>query len=202
MSKKHTLWLAVGMVALLLVGVLAGIAPRLRVMDRLDSEALSLQDRARRADNGAAEIVRLESHLADVQEIEETSIKDIPAENDVAGLIRALTTRLDRLGMTEREITTGAIEALEDAMAAPMTVRMRGPFLGVQEAVEWLESLPRLVRVLRVKIETPNRSASDRLAGGSADVEAELILNVFFDAVGFSNDGVVANAEGGGDAHE
>lgn len=202
MSKKHTLWLAVGMVALLLVGVLAGIAPRLRVMDRLDSEALSLQDRARRADNGAAEIVRLESHLADVQEIEETSIKDIPAENDVAGLIRALTTRLDRLGMTEREITTGAIEALEDAMAAPMTVRMRGPFLGVQEAVEWLESLPRLVRVLRVKIETPNRSASDRLAGGSADVEAELILNVFFDAVGFGNDGVVANADGGGDAHE
>ncbi len=202
MSKKHTLWLAVGMVALLLVGVLAGIAPRLRVMDRLDSEALSLQDRARRADNGAAEIVRLESHLADVQEIEETSIKDIPAENDVAGLIRALTTRLDRLGMTEREITTGAIEALEDAMAAPMTVRMRGPFLGVQEAVEWLESLPRLVRVLRVKIETPNRSASDRLAGGSADVEAELILNVFFDAVGFGNDGVVANADGEGDAHE
>lgn len=202
MSKKHTLWLAVGMLALLLVGVLAGIAPRLRAMDRLDSEALSLQDRARRADNGAAEIVRLESHLADVQEIEETSIKDIPAENDVAGLIRALTTRLDRLGMTEREITTGAIEALEDAMAAPMTVRMRGPFLGVQEAVEWLESLPRLVRVLRVKIETPNRSASDRLAGGSADVEAELILNVFFDAVGFGNEGVVANAEGEGDAHE
>ena len=95
-----------------------------------------------------------------------------------------------------------SIEALEDAMAAPMTVRMRGPFLGVQEAVEWLESLPRLVRGLRVKIETPNRSASERLAGGSADVEAELILNVFFDAVGFGNDGVVANADGGGDAHE
>jgi len=181
-NRSHRIWLPVGFIALLVLGVLAGVMPRLRSLDRLDSEAASLTDRARRADNGAAEIARLEERLEAARIIATSQIKRIPAENDIAGLIRQLTSRLDRLGMTEREITTGAVEDLDDAFAAPMTVRMKGPFLGVQDAIEWLESLPRLVRILRFKIESPRRSAADRLASSEATVEAELILNVFFDA--------------------
>lgn len=182
MSRSHRIWFPVGFVALIVLGVVAGIMPRLRTIDRLDQEAASLADRAHRADNGAAEIARLQERLTAAKTVATGGIKNIPADNDIAGLIRQLTSRLDQLGMAEREITTGSIEDLGDAFAAPMTVRMKGPFLGVQDAVEWLESLPRLVRILRIKVETPRRSAADRLAAHDAAVEAELILNVFFDA--------------------
>lgn len=195
MSRSHRIWLPVGFIALIVLGVVAGVMPRLRAMDRLDQEAASLTDRAHRADNGAAEIARLQERLQAAKAIATGGIKAIPAENDIAGLIRQLTSRLDELGMTEREITTGSIEDLGDAYSAPMTVRMKGPFLGVQDAVEWLESLPRLVRILRIKVETPRRSAADRLATHDADVEAELILNVFFDANRIEPGSAVAAAD-------
>lgn len=195
MNHSHRIWLPVGFIALILLGVLAGVMPRLRTLDRLDAEATSLSDRAHRADNGAAEIARLEERLEAARTIATSQIKRIPAENDIAGLIRQLTSRLDRLGMTEREITTGAVEDLDDAYAAPMTVRMKGPFLGVQDAIEWLESLPRLVRILRFKIESPRRSAADRLASSEATVNAELILNVFFDANRIEQGPQVADAD-------
>ncbi len=194
MSRSHRIWLPVGFVLLVVMGVLVGVLPRVSAIGELKDEAESLRDRAQRADNGAAEIARLEERLGAAQVIATSAIKEIPTRNDIAGLIRQLTSRLDLLGMTEREITTGGVEDVGNAMSAPMTVRMKGPFLGVQDAIEWLESLPRLVRILRVKIETPRRTAADRLASHEATVEAELILNVFFDANRFGETTEVASA--------
>lgn len=194
MKEPLRLWFGLGWVALVLIGVFAGVQPKLKGIDRLEAEGASLTDRAERADNGAAELARLRNRLSEVRAIAETQIKKIPSESDVAGLIRELTSVLDQLGMSEREITTGSAEDFDDAMSAPMTVRMKGPFLGVQASIAWLESLPRLVRVLRLKIETPRRSAQDRLSSREVQVEAELLLNVFFDTRAKRSPELVADA--------
>ena len=58
------------------------------------------------------------------------------------------------LGVTDREITTGGANKLDDASTMPMSVTAQGRFLSVYEAVRWIESLPRLVRGQRLRIDT------------------------------------------------
>jgi len=182
MKEPMRLWFAVGLVVIVALGMLAGVMPRINGVKRLNVEATSLADRASHADNGAAELERLLTNLEEVKQTAEHGIVDIPYENDMAGLIRDLTSQLDQLGMTERSITTGKTDDLKDTLSAPMSVTMKGSFLGVVAVIDWLESLPRLVRILRLTINAPHRTAEERLSTNDNQVEAELLLNVFYDA--------------------
>jgi len=173
--------LALVWVSLLLAGLTIGVRPRLRALDRLDADADSYAARAARADNGAAELTRLDDRLRAVRSTVDGEMKHIPPSTDAAEFIRALTSQLDTLGMSGREITTGATVDLDDAMSAPMTVRLRGPSTGVYQAIQWIESLPRLVRIVRVSIETPQRSADELLENAGRSVQAELLLSVYSD---------------------
>ncbi|RMH24211.1 MAG: hypothetical protein D6693_10200 [Planctomycetota bacterium] len=181
MRPSPRVLMALGWAALLLVGIVVGVRPKMRALDRLDAEADRMAARAARADHGGAELARLDNRLRAIRAEAEGTIKEIPASTDSARFIRQLTSRLDGLGMAEREITTGAVQELEDAVSTPMTVRLRGPSTGVLEAVRWIESLPRLVRVVRVTIETPRRSDQELLENAGRVVQAELLLNVYSD---------------------
>ncbi len=181
MNLSPRLGFALGWIALAALSVVLGVIPRVRAIDRLREDAMRLSSRSFRADNGAAELSRIEARLIAVREAVERETRDIPSEAAIAELIRAFTQRLDLNGMTEREITTGATTNLGDALAAPMSVRLSGPFLGVYDAIEWLESLPRLVRIVRVKVETPRRSTQDVLEHAGRKVQAEILLTVYSD---------------------
>lgn len=181
MNQSMQIRLLIGLIAIVAVGLFAGVLPRVHSIKRLKAESLSLLDRAHRADNGAAELTRLRNRLDELRADAETRVKDIPADSDVSGLVRAMTTRLDQLGMPEREITTGATNDLGDALSAPMSVRIKGPFLKTLAAVEWIESMPRLVRILRLKIQFPARGPAPSEDGDSPAIESELLMNVYFD---------------------
>lgn len=187
MTASPRLWLAIGWVALVALCVGLGILPRAKSIDRLKNDAARLSSRSFRADNGAAELARIEARLTEIRSTVEREARDIPADAAIAELIRAFTQRLDQNGMNEREITTGSTTDLGDALAAPMSVRLSGPFLGVYDAIEWLESLPRLVRIVRVKIETPRRSTQDVLDNAGRNVQAEILLTVYSDPAGNSD---------------
>lgn len=181
MKGSLQLWLGLGWVMLLAIGVFAEVKPRLDAIGRLNQEATSLRARAARADNGAAELARLRSQLQIARMIVQTETKPIPSRGDVAGLIRELTARLDEFGMTEREITTGSANLIEGVYSIPVSVRMKGSFLGVYASFDWLESMPRLVRILRVDIETPSQTLDERMSSTSSEVNGELLLDVYFD---------------------
>jgi len=197
MNRSTVFKLAMGWLALMVGGLGVLVWPRVNGLMRLSDERDRLQVRVAQADDGAAELNRLSEQLQRTRERAERDTKEIPSENNIAGLIRKLTAQLDDLGMSEREITTGSPIQLEQARSLPMTVSMSGRFLSVHRAIRWIESLPRLVRVKRLSVELPDQRSTD----GSFDwrdpqVEAELVLDVFYAPASVSTDEQVAGASG------
>lgn len=194
MTGPRTIWLAVAWVALVALGGVAVVAPSVRSIQALADERAELEDRVARSDDGAAAVRRLQEVLADVKNRAGRDVRPIPTDSDVASLIRSLTAQLDRLSIGEREITTGAATRLDDVSTMPMSVRAEGNFLSVYDALRWIESLPRLVRVQRLKFET------DKLGDGSPGrVRADLLLDLFFAPTGAQAPANAVAGAGGGE---
>lgn len=152
-----------------------GVWPKLSAIRRHEAKAQELATMIRESDDVNAQIGLLSEWRAEIHRRVSTSTTPIPAESDVAGLMRDLTRTLVDLGITEREITTGSAVESEESFSLPLSVTMRGRFPRVMEAVRWIENLPRLVRVRRIKIERSRDWTPDEPV-----VTAELLVDVFF----------------------
>lgn len=157
MNVPRFVWLLGGWLALTLIGAFGVALPTLRTFQDLRREAAELQGRIAREEDGAAQVRRLEVELEQLKSRASLETKPIPRDSDVAGLIRELSGELTRLGLMEREITTGAPTTVGKVRSLPMLVTLYGDFPSVNEAVGWIERLPRLVRVQRVRVEVDNR---------------------------------------------
>lgn len=177
--ERSTLKLWGGLVALLGAGA-AVLWPHWTQVRDLRDERSALGRRAALSDDGAAAVRRLEAELQTVQARAVSFVTPIPSDSDVASLIRQLSGMLDGLGISEREITTGAAVKDEDVSSMPMSVRIAGEFGSVYAAVRWIEGLPRLVRVQRVKIEADRPGAKADVRKTAGRVKAELLIDVFF----------------------
>ena len=154
----------------LMVALVAGllIAPGLRESSRLKREIGAFRDELTGPNSGPEVIERLGDELATLRALADSRLTPIPDESDVSGLIRVLSSMLDELGLDRREITTGDSRQLDEASSMPMTVRLEGPFPSVAEAIRRIESLPRLVRVQRLRVE------SDQPRSGEMDRSGEV----------------------------
>ena len=182
---------AVGLALATLGGVGGLLLPAWRGAHAMRAEIDRYEAELAEPQAGPEELARLRRERDDLMLLSDQRMTPIPPEADVAGLIRELSTMLDGLGLREREITTGASKALEEASSMPMTVTLTGPFPRVAEAVLRVETLPRLVRVQRLRLST------ERVRGGNTDrsgvVRADVLLEVFFDP----RDVLTAEAGGG-----
>jgi Tfp pilus assembly protein PilO len=175
MRSPNNIALLLWWIGLTVVGGGLMIWPNASDISGLRREASRLEDRVRRDDDGEAELRRLESRLEEVRAEAERRLRVIPAESGVADLIRQLSGLLSTLSIEEREITTGAATRAEHASLMPMSVSLTCGFLSVYDVVRWVESLPRLVRVQRLRV-----TSADREPGTGGPVEAEILLDVFY----------------------
>ena len=100
-------------------------------------------------------------------------------ESDIAGLMKTLSETLNDLGLSERDITTRPVKSHGDAQSLPVTVVLTGPFTSIYDAIARIETIPRLVRVERLRI------GGDAPRGGEATprdgvVRAEFSIDAFF----------------------
>ncbi|TVQ31601.1 MAG: hypothetical protein EA376_09025 [Phycisphaeraceae bacterium] len=179
MKSKMRLWLSVSLAAITLASLGLIIGPKHRSLARLNDERLTLAARVADADDGAAAIRRLEESLALARKMARQQTKPIPQDSDFASFMRNLSERLDELQLFDREINTGRELELDLAWSMPMSVTLRGPFTRVHDAIQWIESLQRLVRVQRLRIET-DRGRDDKTQLGG--VRVEMTLDLFFGA--------------------
>lgn len=176
MRSPTNLQLAVAWAAL--AGALGGLAvwPRYRAIRQQEARSVALAQMIEEADDVNAQIRELTEWMIEIEARVRAATTPIPRDSGVADLMRDLTDKFRELGITEREVTTGAPSNGAEASALPMTVMARGSFMSVLESIRWIESLPRLVRIRRIKI--------DRARGwtpGDPRVSAELLLDAFFD---------------------
>ena len=179
MKSKMRLWLTVSLAAIALASLGLVIGPKHQSLARLNEEQQTLAARVADADDGAAAIRRLEEALAVARKMARQQTKPIPKDSDFASFMGNLSERLDELQLFDREINTGRELELDLAWSMPMSVTLRGPFTRVHDAIRWIESLPRLVRVQRLRIETDRGRDEKTQLGG---VRVEMTLDLFFGA--------------------
>lgn len=179
-----------GLVLVVALGVGVFIAPGYQRSSRLAHEIDRFQAELKKPNSGPEVIGKLTKQLETLRSLSDRRMTPIPQESDVAGLMTDLSAMLDSLGLTHREITTGDSRTLEEASSMPMTVTLEGPFPSIAEAVRRIESLPRLVRVQRLRVSSnqPRRGEFDR----SGEVRADVLIEVFY-----APQDVLASASGG-----
>ena len=164
-----------GWVLLVLIGIISMTWVQPRMLGQSRQELHALQRRLNRAEDGAAEIRILAGQLAAVKNTA-ASIKRVPTDSQFAVLNQNLGNRLEALGIVNREITNGGSVDLGPAKSIPMRIRMTSEFTGVYETIQWIESLPRLIRVQRVQI-----NSTDLENPWETQVEVEITLDAVFD---------------------
>lgn len=176
MRSPTNLQLSVAWLAL--AGLLGGalVWPRWRTVTSLERRSVGLAQMINEADDVNEQIRVLTEWMLEIEERVRASTTPIPEESGVAELVRDLTDKFRELGITDREITTGAPSMGEQSAALPMTVIVRGSFTSVLESIRWIESLPRLVRIRRIRIDRAKDWGLD-----SPRVSAEFLLDAFFD---------------------
>lgn len=172
--------LFVGLAGLVVAGLAVGVWPNLRAAERLDNAAADLSSRIERSDDGDAALGRLRVTLEERKQDSQRLLKDIPRDGDVGGFIRDVSDRFGELGLGRPEIKTGRPIENDHAQALPMTVEVNGTFLELMQAIEWVESIDRLVRVRKVSVKSPQGSGRETSFG--EPLEGELVLDVYYDA--------------------
>lgn len=159
------------------VGLL--VVPTMRRTAAIEAEVVELRVEAAKPSDGPEAIAGLERELEALQKRGEARMTPIPEQSDVAGLMRQLSGKLDELGLDKRELVQGTVKRLEEASLVPMSVMVEGPFPKIYSVARYLEGLPRLVRVqrLRIALGGTGRDTIDR----SGVVQAELLIDVFFE---------------------
>ena len=173
--KRAQLKVVAGWGLLVLIGLISMGWMQPKLLGGEQERLAGLNLRLDRAEDGAAEIRVLVNELGAVKQTA-SAIKHVPQDSQFAVLIQNLGNKLEALGIEEREITNGGSVDLGTAMSIPMRIRMTSGFPGVYRTIEWIESLPRLIRVQRVLIKS-----TDLENPWDSQVEVEITLDAVFD---------------------
>lgn len=155
------------------------VVPSMRRTAALATELSGLRVEAAKPSDGPEVIEGLTRELAELKSRGEMRMTPIPEQSDIAGLMRELSGKLDELKLDKRELVQGTAKKLEEASLVPMSVLVEGSFPEIYGVAKYLESLPRLVRVQRLRIALAG-SAKDTI-DRSGVVQAELMIDVFFE---------------------
>lgn len=178
MMRKSDIWLTLGWIAMTGSIALFMVLPHARQRQQLVGDVLRLRTELNAPDQAPELIREIEASLEVLEEFRAGRVTKIPEESDVAGLMQSISRTLSELRLDQRDITTNRPKALEYASSLPVSVTLTGSFPRIFRALEKIETLPRLIRVDRLKISAPTsgNGSIDR----TGEVRAEMSVSTFF----------------------
>lgn len=182
MTPRYITIPASALAVVLATSVFTLVLPAWRAGAHLDNEIGMMRAELARPSDGPEVIERLESRLNELRTTGRERMIPIPETSDIAGLVTYLSGALNRMGLTQREITTGAEVVIDDTKALPISITIRGPFGAIFEAIGEIERLPRLVRVERLRLAYDARGVAESF--DAQELRADLVINVFYGAKG------------------
>lgn len=171
--------LGVGFLALLLGGTAIAVLPPALARSHLKAELETLGLELLKPVDGPDVVDRLTHDLQGLRDFGKGRMTPIPTDNDVAGLMGMLSAILTDLGLERRDITTRSPKTFDGANSMPVTVVINGDFTKVYEAISRIESLPRLVRVERLRVALDDHREHEPQREGL--VRAELSIDAFYE---------------------
>jgi Tfp pilus assembly protein PilO len=178
MKPNRTVMLAAGWAALVAVGGAVGVLPAARERARLSAEIESLRVELAKPTDGPEVVDRLTEDLNRLREFGRGRMTPIPRESDTAGLMGMLSATLTEAGIDRRDITTRSTKMHGDTASLPVTVSMNGRFPSVYRVLAEIESMPRLVRVERVRLRA--QETKPGVPDRDGHLRAELSIEAFF----------------------
>lgn len=161
-----TLVLAVG------AFVMLGWYPANRDIKQLTEDIVSTQKQIDGYQGKTEEYPALYAEVQRMQAELDSTSKIIPQQNELAGLIREISTRIDGRALGERELNTRPTVESTHYQTLPIDIACTGDSLSAFNFVNDLESMPQLVQLsglyMSVDPENPNM------------VKTELKVNTFF----------------------
>lgn len=150
----------------------------------LDSSVKALRIELAKPVDGPDVVERLANDLKTLREFGQGRMTPIPEQSDVAGLMSILSDTLTDLGLEKRDITVRPPKSYGDppeASSLPVTLVLHGSFVNVCRAVERVESMPRLVRVERLRAVADERQTGTPSREGL--VRSDLSIEAFYGAL-------------------
>lgn len=165
---------------LIVIGAFGLLWPAWRANEALRAEIRVMRAELSRPTDGPEIIAGLADRLHELKSSSRERMIPIPETSDVAGLMTRLSAVLNRLGLSQREITTGSETMVDQTASLPMSVTLRGGFTQIYNAIREIERLPRLVRVQRLRLAYESRSQAELFEPDA--IRADLLIDVFFGA--------------------
>lgn len=178
MNSSRSLPPACGLALLLAIGTAIGTLPVLRSTSESLDEQARLRDEIALMRDDAEVVQRLREKLDVLSELGAGRLTPIPVENDMAELIRTLSTTMDEAGLRDRDISLQNPKQLDAAKVLPISVRAGGSFREVRDVIRDVEAMPRLVRVGRMRLRIEGGARGDVKRHGA--LEAELLVEAFY----------------------
>ena len=170
--------LAGGLTALVALVTGAEVLPALRERGESVRELDRLKADHAMPFNGPEVVERLSGDLRTLRAFGEGRMTPIPEDSDIAGLMGSLGRTLTELRLEQRDITMRPARALDGASVMPVAVTINGSFQSIYKAIGAIESLPRLVRVGRLRVVSNDSGGAGR--PGEETVKAELTIDAFY----------------------
>ncbi len=123
---------------------------------------------------GSKELPKLEAEVVALREACSGAQRDVPTQSELASLLRALSSELDRQHATDKEVQTRAVVQGADYNVLPVSLRFSSSFRSVYAFLRQVESMPRLIRIDRMEL-TNKPDSGGRL-------NAHIELSTFFTA--------------------
>ncbi len=156
-TSKHFLFAAMGLVAMLALGVVVFVVPTYRQAATVRERIGDLRARIANLEHSTQDVERLTAEVAQQRLRIEREFKIIPESADIASLIRKLSLPVDQTMVRDQTFTAGSPgDAIPGGasplQAIPLMVDMEATFDSVFALVRSAESVDRLVRVSSVRM--------------------------------------------------
>lgn len=188
-NSRHILMTVVGPVAVLAAGVGFAVWPTYSRAQELRTEVRTLEAKVERLDQATSQVEQLAEDLGSVQQQINNDLKIIPDQADIASIIRNLSLPVDGDTVVDQTFTTGASNpAVADDDAAtveltPLTVDLKANFDSVFALIRAAESMDRLIRVSRLRVEC-DRDKDVRDLNGNPLLTASVGLEAIYHKTG------------------
>lgn len=163
------LWLVIlGLTVLFAAG---SFWPQYRQQQQLQARIGVAQARLQADRAGVGDMPALVKEIGGIERELQANPRQVPADNDVAELLRQLCNLMNDHHLTDQQVVTQPIQHGKDYSLMPLRLEFKGRFSEVYRFLQKIESLPRMVRVSRVAL---GRDATEAQAPvtGSLDLSA------------------------------
>ena len=126
--------------------------------------------------DGSDDWTTLPTNVAMLREQTTGAQKYVPQEDEIAEVLRGLTESLDAHGVRQPEVITKKIKHFEDYSVIPVSLQFTAGFTETYGVLKRLESLPRLIRIDELEVESNSRKRR-------APLTVVLELSTFFSKV-------------------